>query len=77
VVERKLKREQGISRHDIGRENFVNEVWKWKNEYGILFLYHVFANCPDMYQLLLNDPDYCNKGMDSKMKLIQYTVYCH
>jgi len=34
VVERKLKREQGISRHDIGRENFVNEVWKWKNEKG-------------------------------------------
>eukprot|EP00794_Sanderia_malayensis_P015714 gene15714-17299_t len=34
VVERKLKREQGISRHDIGREKFVDEVWKWKNEKG-------------------------------------------
>eukprot|EP00795_Rhopilema_esculentum_P010703 gene10703-19476_t len=34
VVERKLKREQGISRHDIGREKFVEEVWKWKNEKG-------------------------------------------
>ncbi|MBA0645042.1 hypothetical protein Goklo_013180, partial [Gossypium klotzschianum] len=34
VVEKKLKRERGLTRHDIGRENFVNEVWKWKDEYG-------------------------------------------
>ena len=32
VVEKKLKREKGISRHDIGREKFVEEVWKWKHE---------------------------------------------
>jgi valyl-tRNA synthetase len=32
-VEAKL-REQGISRHDLGREKFVDEVWKWKKEYA-------------------------------------------
>ncbi len=32
VVEKKLKRERGLSRHDLGREKFVDEVWKWKNE---------------------------------------------
>ena len=32
VVEKKLMREQGKSRHDLGREKFVDEVWKWKNE---------------------------------------------
>lgn len=32
VVEKKLKREKNISRHDLGRANFVNEIWKWKNE---------------------------------------------
>ena len=32
-VEAKL-REQGISRYDLGREKFVEEVWKWKNEYA-------------------------------------------
>jgi len=32
-VEKKLWREQNISRHDLGREKFVEEVWKWKNEY--------------------------------------------
>jgi len=34
VVEKKLQREKGISRHDLGREAFVAEVWKWKDQYG-------------------------------------------
>uniref|UniRef100_A0A1X7UQH7 Valine--tRNA ligase n=1 Tax=Amphimedon queenslandica TaxID=400682 RepID=A0A1X7UQH7_AMPQE len=34
VVEKKLKREQGKSRYDLGREGFIEEVWKWKNEKG-------------------------------------------
>ncbi|MDO4953323.1 MAG: valine--tRNA ligase, partial [Synergistaceae bacterium] len=33
VVERSLAAE-GISRHDLGREEFVSRVWKWKEEYG-------------------------------------------
>jgi len=32
VVEKKLMRERGMSRHDLGRERFIEEVWKWKNE---------------------------------------------
>ncbi|KAJ1694927.1 hypothetical protein LUZ63_011625 [Rhynchospora breviuscula] len=34
VVEKKLMRERKLSRHDIGREEFVAEVWKWKDQYG-------------------------------------------
>uniref|UniRef100_A0A7E4ZYM2 Valine--tRNA ligase n=1 Tax=Panagrellus redivivus TaxID=6233 RepID=A0A7E4ZYM2_PANRE len=34
VVEKKLQRERGLSRHDLGREAFIEEVWKWKNEKG-------------------------------------------
>ena len=34
VVEKKLQREKGITRHDLGREAFVSEVWKWKDQYG-------------------------------------------
>jgi len=33
VVERELARE-GLSRHDLGREAFVERVWQWKAEYG-------------------------------------------
>uniref|UniRef100_A0A0D3FCW2 valine--tRNA ligase n=1 Tax=Oryza barthii TaxID=65489 RepID=A0A0D3FCW2_9ORYZ len=34
VVEKKLMREKKLTRHDIGREEFVSEVLKWKDEYG-------------------------------------------
>lgn len=33
VVERELANE-GKSRHDLGREAFVERVWQWKHEYG-------------------------------------------
>src|SRR5262249_14224879 len=33
VVERQLQ-EQGKSRHDLGREKFVERVWLWKEESG-------------------------------------------
>jgi valyl-tRNA synthetase len=32
-VEKKLK-EEGKTRHDLGREKFVGEVWKWKHEHN-------------------------------------------
>ncbi|XP_051129564.1 valine--tRNA ligase, mitochondrial 1 [Andrographis paniculata] len=34
VVEKKIMRELKLTRHDVGRENFVAQVWKWKEEYG-------------------------------------------
>ncbi|EHB16074.1 Valyl-tRNA synthetase, partial [Heterocephalus glaber] len=34
VVEKKLWRERGLSRHQLGREAFLQEVWKWKEEKG-------------------------------------------
>lgn len=34
VVEKKVWREQKKTRHDLGREKFVDEIWKWKNEKG-------------------------------------------
>ena len=32
VVEKRLMKERGITRHEIGRDQFVEEVWKWKKE---------------------------------------------
>ncbi|OKP83924.1 valine--tRNA ligase [Paenibacillus helianthi] len=32
-VEQKL-RQQGISRHDLGREKFLEQVWSWKDQYA-------------------------------------------
>ncbi len=33
VVERELKKE-GVSRHELGREKFIEKVWEWKHQYG-------------------------------------------
>ncbi|MFN7573460.1 MAG: valine--tRNA ligase [Planctomycetota bacterium] len=33
VVERRLKEEEKLTRHDLGREKLVERIWQWKNEY--------------------------------------------
>lgn len=33
-MEKKLKRERNITRHQLGREKFLEEVWKWKELNG-------------------------------------------
>ncbi|MCX5693031.1 MAG: valine--tRNA ligase [Candidatus Omnitrophica bacterium] len=47
VVERSL-REKGVTRQMLGREKFVDEVWKWREEYGntiIMQLKRLGASC--------------------------------
>jgi valyl-tRNA synthetase len=34
IVEKELKRTEGVSRHDLGREEFLRRVWTWKEKYG-------------------------------------------
>ena len=33
-VEEDLRVREGLSRHDLGREKFLERVWDWKNKYG-------------------------------------------
>ncbi len=40
VVERELSRE-GIDRHKLGRNAFIDRVWKWKSEYGSRIIYQL------------------------------------
>ncbi len=37
VVEKKLRKE-GITRHDLGRKEFLEHVWQWRDEYGGLIV---------------------------------------
>ena len=37
LVEKKLI-EKGINKHELGREKFINEIWKWKKNLVIKFL---------------------------------------
>ena len=34
VVERKLRKEEKKTRHDLGREEFLKRVWEWKDKHG-------------------------------------------
>jgi len=36
-VEKELKK-QGLTRHDLGREKFIEKVWEWKEKYGNIIL---------------------------------------
>src|SRR5262245_18087435 len=33
VVERRLREEEGKTRHDLGREKLVERIWQWKDQY--------------------------------------------
>lgn len=33
VVEKRLAKDSGQSRRDLGREGFLKKVWEWKDEY--------------------------------------------
>jgi len=33
-VEEELRTKEGLSRHDLGREKFLERVWDWKHKYG-------------------------------------------
>ena len=34
VVERKLAKEENLTRHDLGRDKFIERIWKWKEQSG-------------------------------------------
>lgn len=34
VVERRLRKERHLTRHDLGRDEFLRLVWEWKEEHG-------------------------------------------
>ncbi|MGB2578635.1 valyl-tRNA synthetase [Elusimicrobium simillimum] len=34
VLEKKLAKERGVTRHDLGREKFLEEMWQWYEECG-------------------------------------------
>ena len=60
VVEKELKK-QGISRHDLGREKFLEKVWEWKKKYGNIILDQmkkIGASCDWTRTRFTMDPEY-------------------
>lgn len=41
IVEKRLIIEEGKTRHDYTREEFINKIWDWKNKYGFEIFYQL------------------------------------
>lgn len=71
-VEEKLA-EQGISRHDLGRDKFTQKVWKWKDEYA--------ANIKDQWGKIGLSVDYSrerftlDEGLNEAVKTVFVNLY--
>lgn len=72
-VEKKL-REEGLHRHDLGREKFLEEVWKWRDEHGnIIFkqLRKLGASCDWSRTSFTLDDHYYKAVLTSFVKLYE------
>ena len=60
VVEKELLKE-GKTRHDLGKEKFVQRVWQWKEKYGHIIIDQLKAigcSCDWSREVFTMDPDY-------------------
>lgn len=60
-VERALKKEEGLTKYDLGREKFLERVWKWKEKHGgiiIQQLKKLGASCDWTRERFTMDPEY-------------------
>jgi valyl-tRNA synthetase len=73
VVEKKLKKE-GKTRFDLGREKFIEEVWKWKEQYGYLILDQLKklgASCDWSRTRFTMDQEYSRAVLESFIKYFE------
>ncbi|XP_053395585.1 valine--tRNA ligase-like [Mercenaria mercenaria] len=72
VVEKKLWKEQKVTRHALGREKFVEQVWKWKNEKGDR-IYHQLKRLGGSYDwdraCFTMDPKLCRAVAEAFVRL--------
>ncbi|HKJ90359.1 MAG TPA: class I tRNA ligase family protein, partial [Oceanipulchritudo sp.] len=70
-VERRL-REAGLHRRDLGREKFVDEVWKWREEHGGIILQQlrkIGASCDWSRTSFTLDEDYSRAVLTAFVEL--------
>ncbi len=41
VVEKRLRKEENLTRHDLGREAFLQRVWNWKEKHGGIIIHQL------------------------------------
>ena len=73
VVERQLKKE-GLTRHDLGREKFIERVWQWKEESGgriLQQLRKMGASCDWARTKFTMDPDMVRAVREAFVRLYE------
>src|SRR5437868_6211448 len=61
MVEKQLKKEERKTRHDLGREEFLKRVWKWKEKHGDIIIQQLKklgASCDWTRERFTMDPEY-------------------
>ncbi len=72
MVEKKIKKEEGKTRRDIGREEFLKRVWEWKEKHGgiiIQQLKKLGASCDWSRERFTMDPAYSRKVAETFVDL--------
>ncbi|KAL1916953.1 uncharacterized protein VTP21DRAFT_5150 [Calcarisporiella thermophila] len=72
VVEKRLWVEKKQTRHDIGREAFIQEVWKWKERYGnhiYMQLRRMGVSCDWSRAAFTMDPNLCEAVIEAFCRL--------
>ena len=65
VVERRMLEEEGLTRHDVGREELVRRIWEWKETYEqriLTQLKGIGASC-DWRRVRFTLDDVCSKAV--------------
>ncbi|XP_058834908.1 valine--tRNA ligase [Topomyia yanbarensis] len=72
VVEKKLWREQKLTRHDLGREKFIEKIWQWKAEKGDR-IYHQLKKLGSSYDwdraCFTMDPKLCKAVTEAFVRM--------
>ena len=72
VVERQLRKEEGKTRRDLGREEFLQRVWTWKEKHGgiiIKQLKRLGCSCDWERERFTMDDDYSRQVQEVFVKL--------
>lgn len=72
MVERKIKKEEKLSRFHLGREKFLQRVWEWKEKHGSIIidqLKKLGCSCDWTRERFTMDPDYTRKVLETFVDL--------
>lgn len=73
-VEKMLQDEKGLTRHDLGREKFVEHVWEWKKNYGGIIskqFRRLGVSCDWDREKFTLDPDLSNAVREAFVRLYE------